>query len=253
MPRGVNDYDAAELQGRNVGNANSVSIVSPALITNGLVLHLDAGNYVSYPATGANWNDLADNRIVGALSGAYSFSLGGGGAIDFGYPSGRANLGNVLGFTSEKFSFRTFFYLTSEVSENSGQGPVLFFKGPYTTNGYYCQLSKTSPSSVGFYTNQGGAVQATTSNSLVIVGAWNDICIVRNGSSVRTYINGIDQTSSAATHSNPAASSNNFLINSYFSDFSGDVTFSIFSAYDRDLTPPEVAQNFNAVRARFGI
>ena len=57
MPRGINDYDTAELQGRNVANANSVNIVSPGLITDGLTLHLDAGNFVSYPAAGSTLQD----------------------------------------------------------------------------------------------------------------------------------------------------------------------------------------------------
>lgn len=254
MPRGVNDYDAGELQGRNVANSNSVNIISPGIITDGLVLHLDAGNYVSYPASGANWNNLTDNRIVGALSGTYSFVRDGGGAIDFSKAvNSSANLGSIFNFTSQTFSFRVFFYLTSEVSSSSVQGPMLFYKGPYQTRGYFSQLSKTSPSAVNFVTNQSGATQVTFSNSLVIVGAWNDICIVRNGSSVRTYINGVDQTSSAATHSNPTGASDNFLINSYGTDFFGDVTYSIFSVYDRDLSPTEVSQNFNATRARFGI
>lgn len=258
MPRGVNDYDTARIQGRNVSNANSYSIVSPGLVTDGLVLHFDAGNFNSYPIAGTTWYDLSDSRTTGAITSG-TYVRDGGGAIDLNAsPAGYVRLPNadICNFTSQNFSFNIFFYLTSTTTNTAGQGPILFWKGNYRTNGYYAQVSQASPASLIFYTNQSGADQTSTSTANIVVGGWNNVCITRNGASVRIYINGVDSTSIAGTHSNPTSSTSVFRINEYLgvgTPIFGDVTYAILSSYVRALTPTEVEQNFNATRARFGV
>lgn len=256
MPRGVNDYDTAKLQGRNVSNADSFSIISPGLVTSGLVLHLNAGNFNSYPIAGTTIYDLSESRADGTVSGTGStYVRDGGGAIDLNaspasWISCPTSVGN---FTTQDFSCQIWIYLTSTSSSSAGQGPVIFWKGNFQTNGYYCQINQGTPPAVLFYTNQSGASQVTQSTATLTVGAWNCICTTRTGTSVRTYINGADATSTAGTHTNPAASSNNFFLNAYSTLIYGNVTYSMFSIYNRRLTPTEVEQNFNATRARFGI
>ena len=256
MPRGVNDYDAAKLQGRNVSNADSFSIISPGLVTSGLVLHLDVGNFNSYPIAGTTIYDLSQSRTNGTISGSGStYVRDGGGAIDLNaspasWISCPTSAGN---FTTQDFSFHVWLYLTSTTTNTAGQGPVFIWKGNFNQNGYFAQINQGTPPLVTFVTNQGSANQATTSTATLTVGAWNCICITRTGTSVRIYINGADATSTAGTHTNPGSSGSNLLVNTYNISFFGNLTYSMFSVYDRRLTPTEVEQNFNATRARFGV
>lgn len=83
MPRGINIYDEQRLQGLNSANANSSNIISPTIPTDGLILHLDAGNYISYPKTGTTWRDLSAVRYDGTLNNTPTASSSGGGAITF--------------------------------------------------------------------------------------------------------------------------------------------------------------------------
>ncbi len=83
MPRGVNTQDEGRIQGRNVVNANSSNIVAPGIVTDGLVLHLDAGNYNSYPIAGTTWYDLSGYRNNGTLVAGAVYSRDGGGSIVF--------------------------------------------------------------------------------------------------------------------------------------------------------------------------
>lgn len=256
MPFGVNDYDTAELQGRNVANSNSINIISPGFVTSGMVLHLDAGNSVSYPTSGTTWYDLGERRENGTITGSgSSFVFDAGGAIDLNAsPVSSVRLPTSVGnFSPQDFSFFIWFYLTSTTTSSAGQGPVIIYKGAFQSSWYYAQISQTSPASISFFTNQSGSVQVTSSTNTLTVGAWNCVAITRSGASVRIYVNGVDAVASAGSHINPAGGTTNFVINAYDTQIYGNVTYSMLSIYERMLTPAEVGQNFNATRARFGI
>jgi hypothetical protein len=55
----------------------------PSIVTNGLVLNLDAGFVSSYPRTGTSWRDLSGNNYTGTLTNGPTFSNDGGGSIVF--------------------------------------------------------------------------------------------------------------------------------------------------------------------------
>lgn len=255
MSRGINVYDEARLQNRNVADANAVNIVSPGIVTDGLVLHLDAGNRVSYPTSGTVLYDLTNSRNNGTLTNGPTFSLERGGGVNFDGTNDYITLGNILNFTSEDFSFEIAIFLNSLSTTEAGQGPILFYKGEYRTSGYYCQVG--SDGSVYFTTNQGGANQSSVSSTaLSTLSKPYIVCITRRNTSVSIYINGKYDTLTVATHTNPTSSSDNFLINAYGSSLIrifSNIALYYFKVYNRALTPTEVEQNFNATRARFGI
>lgn len=236
MPRGVNDYDAAMLQGRNVANSNSVAVVFPPPITDGLVLHLDAGNFVSYPASGTTWFDLSGRQENESLVNGPTFSTANGGAIVFDgtndyvssvsipNPNGQLTLEIAMNYNSTTV-YRNIF-------DNSANRPMLWIN---TTNKLESSIDLTTANA---YNGQ-NVVVTTTYNSSYTPGSQ----IYVNGSLVGTY------TPLQTTWANPATFT---LFNrSAASTFSGSV-FSV-KFYNRVLNPQEILQNFNATRARFGI
>jgi hypothetical protein len=84
-------------------------------------------------------------------------------------------------------------------------------------------------------------------------GVWYYISDVRNGSSVRIYVNGIDRTSVAGTHINPSYSSSDLYIASYRGFIYSNIRIGNFKVYNRALNSTEILSNFNALRGRFGI
>ena len=56
---------------------------SPSIVTNGLVLCLDAGNSKSYPGSGATWTDLSGNGRNGTLQNTPTYSSANGGSLTF--------------------------------------------------------------------------------------------------------------------------------------------------------------------------
>ena len=229
---------------------------NPQISLNGLVLYLDAANRKSYPGSGTTWTDLSGLGNTGTLVNGVGYTGSNGGSLSFDGSNDFVSCGNILNFTTENFTFNMFFYYTSTTTSNPnpGQGPVIVYKGQYNANGYYLQLSQTNPSGAAFVTNQAGANQYTSSNSLLVVGAWNCISVVRNGPLVNIYINGVDATAgSSGPHINPASSTNNFQLAAYANSIYSNLRISSFQAYNRALSASEIQQNFNALRSRFGI
>ena len=53
------------------------------IVTNGLVLDLDAAKRDSYPGSGTTWNDISGNVNKGTLTNGPTFDTGSGGSLVF--------------------------------------------------------------------------------------------------------------------------------------------------------------------------
>ena len=53
------------------------------VVTDGLVLALDAANTKSYPGSGTTWRDMSGNNITGSLTNGPTFNSANGGSIVF--------------------------------------------------------------------------------------------------------------------------------------------------------------------------
>ena len=60
----------------------ATSYGNPPVVTNGLILCLDSGNQLSYPGSGANWNDLSNKKLC-TLFNTPTFSTDLGGVLNF--------------------------------------------------------------------------------------------------------------------------------------------------------------------------
>jgi hypothetical protein len=229
------------------------NIMTPPIVTNGLVLALDAANQKSYVSGSNTWRDLSGNVNNGTLTNGPTFNTDNGGTIVFDGTNDYINLGNILNYTSQPFTISYWVYFNSLNTNVGGQGPVVIFKGAYAVNGYYDQIA--SNGQITFITNQSGVVQSSyTDTGAVIISTWYNIVYTRNGASVRIYINGIDKINTAGTHINPTSSANNFNIANYGPDYIyGNFRLSNFINYNRSLSAAEVQQNYNAIKSRFDL
>jgi hypothetical protein len=223
------------------------------IVTDGLVLNIDPSKPSSYAGLGNTIYDLSGSGIHGALINTPSFSGLNGGQINMPGSSKYIDLGQNFNFTSQNFSISYWIYLDSFTTNQAGQGPIPFFKGDYQQMGYYSQID--SNGSFGFATNQGGAIQtSSTLAGIVTTSTWYHLSYVRNGTSVRLYSNGVDSTSAVASHNNPSGSNQTFKINYYKPDYliTSQMRISQFLIHNRALSAVEVQQNYNATKGRFG-
>lgn len=236
------------------------------IIRGSIDLHLDAANPGSYPGSGTTWTDLSGNGRNGTLTNGPTFTAdvdGTGGYITTDGTNDLITVGQNFNYTTQAFSVGMWLYFLS-FDATGGYNAVLFWKGSFQVSGYYCEINPAT-GVINFYTNQGGASQLSQAiynanptskpNVGLMPGEWYNIYITRSGTSVRIFINGIDRTSTAGTHTNPStASTNTFQIGRYdaSANFS-NVRYASFIIYQKALSATEVLQNFNASRKRFGL
>lgn len=225
---------------------------SPKIVTNGLVLYLDAANPYSYPGSGTVWNDLSKTQISGSLINGPTYSSANNGSIVFDGSNDYVNLGSILNFTSESFSFSYWVNFNSLTTNIVNQGPVPFFKGQFQISGYYTQVN--ADGTVNFQTNQAGATQVTsTVPGIISTNSWFNVCYTRNGSSVILYVNGIQPSQTPGVHTNPVSSNQNFVLSTYNNYIYSNIRLSTLLVYNKVLTSGEILQNYNATKGRFGL
>jgi hypothetical protein len=254
MPRGINAYDEGRLQGRNVANANSSNIISPGIVTEGLVLHLDAGNYNSYPIAGTTWYNLSGIGNNGTLTNGPTYSRDGGGSIVLDGTNDYIEGGQL---EPQHVSLACWFKATGAPSSNDTTGGGLILSSPIRGVDYgmfYSWLNER----IVFTIESLGAIQVVTANNSILQNTIYYVTCVFDGATTSIYVNGALNVQSArvVTIAYPTSGNRNVQIGRW-----GDSAFPryfkghIYSAsiYTRALTPTEVEQNFNATRARFGV
>ena len=230
---------------------------NPRIVTNGLVLALDAGNAKSYPGSGTTWYDLSGNKYIFTSNNAPTF------ATD--------NLGNkCFEFTGAgKFFDST---TNSPFSGNQFAITVTAIVNQFSTGAFYSILTQNEQDtndSMAFVSlngkfgtdhwNPGGRQLSTIANNNQIYHVTWTVLNWQNHQTTDTkiYLNGIEQNTesySVDTVGNLVSRPfriGNWQLNRTDMDFQGRI-YGI-SVYNRVLSAAEIKQNFNATRGRYGI
>ena len=227
---------------------------NPSIVTNGLVLCLDAGNTKSYPGSGTTWTDLSGRGNNGTLNGP-TYSSNNGGTLIYTNTSittvSMSDLRPTTGITQESWFLST---------NNTTQVFIGSQYGTSSNNSYAIWLNAANQWAAGV--NIGGSFNYQTYNSTVSTNVWYHFVHTYDGANQRMYING-SQVFSWATTGSIAYDTNNTLL-AVGNDWNGSVynvgasvgvqgRLSIAKIYNRALTDTEIQQNFNALRGRFSI
>ena len=217
----------------------------PNIVTDGLVLALDAANKKSYPGSGTTWYDLSGNLNSGSLVNGPTFDSGNGGSIVFDGGNDYVDLVSLTPYSSNDPHTYSAIIKTDTLSQyrwiiNNGsntEGTSLIFNG--------------LTDKIGFFYSGGAAVR--NSNTILSTNTIYFITTVYEVGKVTFYLNGIYDGEST-TPSTWSAINTNPRIGSWYNGsyyFNGNI-YNI-QIYNRALTPEEVQQNYNATKARFGL
>lgn len=225
----------------------------PRIVTDGLVLALDAANSKSYSGTGTTWNDLSGNGNHGTNSGGPTYSFNNKGYFEF----DNANDVSIIP-NSPSLNPTTGLTIESWVvfSVSSAGSDFIFEKGNVNTQ--YSLFSHGSD--VVFRTKHVGDVSYHTQNPSktfvgVVNGQWHHIVGSWDGTTKRIYIDGMLKNSVAKggnlVTTAPGAAVGRFggTTTGYY--FQGNIAK--VAVYNKGLTDIEVKQNFQATRGRYGI
>lgn len=225
------------------------------IVSDGLLLNLDAGNRNSYSGTGTSWLDLSGNGRTSTLNGSPTFD-------------GNSYSG---GITTPANQTTSWIRLPETALQNLTNGTYWTLEWGMTMRSHsgtrYCQsmannvtdnanLWQINASDMQVY----AATLASGTNPTWTVNVPILLSLTRNGSTWRAYKNGVFAAQYTYDYQNQTT------IQGWVLDQEQDGILSGFDAnqntnaewyynrlYNRVLTDAEILQNFNAIRGRFGL
>jgi hypothetical protein len=223
-----------------------MSIEAPIkTISNGLVLHLDAGNNKSYPGSGTSWRDLSGNGNNGTTSGTPTFSSANGGTIVF---DGTDDFVQCTGsVVTSAATFLVWMYRNGNQTQWDG---VLFSRGTNVTG-----LNIFTSNQLGYHWNDNGSTYNWSSGLIIPNLQWS-LCAVSVSSGAATaYL--CQQTGiTSAINSVGHASTTLDDIKIGQDDFGGRFftgNIAVAQIYNRALSATEILQNYDSTKSRFGL
>ena len=211
---------------------------NPKIVTDGLVLALDAANVKSYPGSGTTWTDMSGNGNNVTLTNGPTFSSDNGGSIVFDGVNDTATLSNPSTLSNYTLS------LWINIISYSGER----------------QLFSRVDESLGITTYGGKYMiyngNINSSNISIVNNVWKNVLVTTSGLSVILYLNGqVDST----WNNGRSITNGSCSLCSFYPDANGNnarnlnARLSNFQLYNRALSATEISQNFNALRGRYGI
>ena len=239
---------------------NNFNIVQDGLITN-----IDASNPVSYSGTGTTVVIVGGTSTTGTLFNNVTYSNENGGILRFGggandYLQANVNTTSLDGNPN----FTVDFFVRRRTGTNiGGNGSFWGIGGTGQGNGVGGWTPTANLIHLDFY----DSTRLATSQ-FYPEGSFVHVCWVRSGggspetSNVTCYVNGVSvglTKTRNETRTNQFNTSTNGVgvvlgrLNANASSFSAPADIGAFKVYSRALLVSEVLQNFNALRARYGV
>ncbi len=246
----------------------SIEYNARRIVTDGLVLYLDAGIAESYVEGSTTWNDLSSYNNHGTVSGDPTYNSDNGGSIVFDGDGDFFNCGNSssLQATSGEITLEAVVYIPDDVT---GYGNI---SGKYFNNGFRWRRAPSNDRLDVIFDFTGNELSApatvSTETNSFPVDAWHHIVtrFSQTGVSVIAYIDGVRQTADNSTLLEYPEPTGNYTIGYAGGGVEEEYwvgKIALYRHYDRALSDGgvengeraggEVAHNFNLLKDRFGL
>lgn len=229
---------------------------SPRIVTDGLVLYLDAANPKSYVSGSTTWNDISRSGNNGTLTNGPTFSSANGGSIVF---DGVDDLATTLGVGitdySQPFSMGVWFYIDPAATWDNG-----FRSNIYSIAGFFAGqygLFKNAGDTFGMQLRDADStIYATVAGNSK--GIWYYLISTWDGFILKLYRNGELVSTNSAGGITGAPDTSNLYIGGAraFGGAEGNYyqgNIAKCEYYNKQLTDSEVLQNYNATKTRFNL
>jgi hypothetical protein len=226
------------------------SSTTEPIITDGLVLRLDAGNRNSYPGSGTTWTDLSGNGNNGTLVNGVGFNGSNLGSLVFDGVNDYVNLTSasllpvgtsnrtIVAFVRTPSTFST--WALHHIIHWGGSLPVF---GTDTAFGLAITSGGRLTTHTWNATPQQGTVAAGTNYCLAV-------SYTHSSTLHRFWINGVSQGAGVARSINTGTAQ--AVVGTRISPYEywGGRIYNVM-VYNRSLTDAEVQQNYDALKYRF--
>ncbi len=240
---------------------------SPKIVTDGLILAVDAANIKSYVSGSTVWSDISGNSRNLTLVSGSSYNTSSLGVVRFDGTNDHALLpapspfAGTQQFTAEFWV--NFTSITGTFGPSISKGAWLFAGGTGAGGNqpefgvFSLNTTSFTPDRISFGNGGGNNVGSLSINvsTLIQTGSWYQLVLTRPSSNVQfVYLNG--------TLIGSGSIQNSFVSGiTAFGGLPGQSDYSSYlnanvgkiMVYNKALTAQEVLQNFNTTRGRFGV
>lgn len=219
---------------------------NPKIVTDGLVLCLDAANRKSYPGSGTVWTDLSGNGNTGTLTNGPTYSSGNSGYLTLDGSNDFINGTSISSQLTTDITAEAWVYVSS-----AGVDWVRIIGTGGNTGNRTFGLWYASDRKL-LWQRYGTADPSIYPTSPILqLNTWHHVAATTNGSSHALYLDGVSIGTNTAA--GPWSASKE-AVTIGFAGFHTYHNGRISNArlYNRALTDAEIKQNFNAHRGRFG-
>lgn len=220
----------------------------PTIVTNGLVLALDAGDRNSYPGSGTTWRDLSGNNNNGTLTNGPTFSSANLGSIVFDGTNDYVDLG-VTNLSNTLSSVTLSFFL--KISKINTKQAIISSYTSSPQGGWGIELLANNTFNFFGFTNTTTYTDVQTTQTYGLNQLLNITCVF-GSSTFSIYVNGIFLISKPGVSTIYKTSTIRLgIVPNSFDPFQGNIYTSLI--YNRALSASEITQNYNATKTRFGL
>jgi hypothetical protein len=223
---------------------------SPKIVTDGLVVYLDAANSRSYPGSGTTWSDLSRGGNNGTLINGPTFSSANGGSIVFDGVDDYVNLtsASLLPVGTSDRTIVAFVRTPTSFSE------------PYLHVIHWGTAAQDQAFGLAIFSNGGLNTHpwaGAPSQGTVVAGT--DYCLAVSYTHSSTlhkfWINGVSQGAGVARSINTGTTDARVgaRISTPIEDWGPSGRIYNIMVYNRSLTGTEIQQNYNTHKTRFGL
>lgn len=230
----------------------------PNIVTDGLILALDAASPKSYPGSGTTWYDLTTNSLDATLYNGVSFSTNKQGTMVF---DGVNDYGQISSSTLTAiniFTFELWFNRTGIATTTPPYDRIFQKEGGisgYPAWGW--SIAESDPAAISFLSAYGDGTTFNNtinfnSNDKIELNEWNCLATTVDSNLLASnYFNG--SLSSTGTLNNAPMNTQDTILIAIGDGRESQGEISTVKVYNRALTADEVAQNYNALKSRFGL
>ena len=231
---------------------------SPKSITDGLLVYLDAANPKSYPGSGTDWTDLSGNGHNATLVNSPTHNTDVGFISFNGTDQYADHTVDTISTGTTNFTFEVWFKMrtlpTAQYGANGhiwggeNGNDVVMYVNPASSGESQLNLVYDDSRYSGAGHNTSGTI---TANNWV---QWT--CQGKTDGTIAHYLNGkLDRTFNATVSGQETKNRNLDAMIARDSRYGGysELDCAVIKEYHRILTADEGAQNFEALRGRFGL
>jgi hypothetical protein len=213
------------------------------IVTNGLVLNLDAAKRDSYPGTGTTWRDISGNQRNGTLTNGPTFNSDNGGSFVFDGTNDFVQCTGTLSATQATF--------LCWIRRNGNQGTydgIIFSRGTSTTG-----MNFYTSNQLGYTWNDASNTYNWSSGLTVPDLTWCMVAVSVTSTAAVAYLcqaSGITTATNTVSHTSTTIDDIKIGVDEFSSRYSSG-NIAIAALYNRALTAQEVLQNYNATKGRY--